>query len=464
MTIMFFRPLFLRLLTVIAFISLFFCCIKTNTDNNTTTNPQNVQPQSTSVGTPNGNPVSKSIGPSGGSIMSEDGIAELVIPANALAATTTITIQPITNNCPGGRPTAYRFTPDKLHFDQPVTLKFHYTDDDLKSTVADLMGIAFQDSACAWYRFKDFTNDPINKVISVSTNHFTDYSQFYILHIDPVSATLKTGLSIDVHVTIVYSDDAEQIASGGSSDPNVLPIVDFENAKYNWSINQGLTDQDYGKFVGDATSNVVTYQAPGAVPKSGNPVAVAAHIDLGGTTFHGKKFNDTAVTAHIKIVDKNTNPSFDVSVIVEIIKTSAVYNDKYNDSASFTVDVKDTGVALSNFMNYPPSVTPPSGSSGNTTAQWTPDPTGVTNITGGQALRGGTNIPNTPDTIAILFVNQGITPIWTVTDQLGPVTSGGEPVIGAPASFLFGMADTVQHIRYNNGGTFTMYVTITPKP
>jgi len=458
---MFFRPLSLLFCAILA-TGIFAGCKKINSITNPQ-NPQTVQPETTPVGTPNGTTVSKSIGPSGGSIISDDGVAELIIPANALGTNTAISIQPITNNCPGGGPGAYRFTPDKLHFDQPVTIKFHYTDDDLKSTIADLMGIAFQDSTGAWYRFKDFTNDPGNKVISVSTNHFTDYSQFYILRITPQSATLKTGLSLGVQVNIVYSDDAEQIASGGSGDPSVLPIVDDNNATYSWSINQGHTDQDYGKFLGDATGNMVAYQAPAAVPTSGNPVAVAAHVNLGGTTFHGKKFNDTALVANIRIVDKNINSSFDVSVILQIMKTSDVYNDKYLDSASFTVDVNENGATLSNFLNYPPSVTPPSGSAGNTSAQWTPDATGITNITGGTAYHTVTAIPNTPDTIAMLFVNQGITPIWTVTDQFGPATSGGDPVVGAPASFLFGMADSVQHIYFTNGGTLSMFFTITPK-
>src|ERR1043165_10961 len=127
------RALFLRLLFVISFSGLLFCCMKTNTSSNNNNNnnpppsPQDVKPEPTAVGTPVGNLVSQTIGPNGGTIVSDDSVAELIIPANALGANTDIGIQSITNNCPGGAPNAYRFTPNGLHFDQLVTIKFHYT-------------------------------------------------------------------------------------------------------------------------------------------------------------------------------------------------------------------------------------------------------------------------------------------------------------------------------------------------
>ena len=64
------------------------------------------------IGTPTGTAVSKSIGPSGGSLLSADGRIELIIPSGALSANTNIVIQPVTNNCPGVgeslRPSAQR--------------------------------------------------------------------------------------------------------------------------------------------------------------------------------------------------------------------------------------------------------------------------------------------------------------------------------------------------------------------
>src|SRR5690242_11076041 len=92
--------------------------------NNNNTNPL----QSTPVGTPVGNATSKVIGPSVGTVTTDDGIISLVFPANAVSTNTTITIQPITNNCPGGNLLAYRFGPNGSKFNQPVSLQIHYPD------------------------------------------------------------------------------------------------------------------------------------------------------------------------------------------------------------------------------------------------------------------------------------------------------------------------------------------------
>lgn len=96
----------------------------------------------TAVGTPVGALTSKTIGNSGGSLVSADGNAELIFPAGALSNNTDISIQAITNNAPNGVANAYRFLPEGITFLQPVTLKFHYTADDLAATLGDLMGIA----------------------------------------------------------------------------------------------------------------------------------------------------------------------------------------------------------------------------------------------------------------------------------------------------------------------------------
>ena len=87
-------------------------------------------PTPTETGTPVGSAATKNIGSSGGTIISTDGKIELDIPAGALTGNTDITIQAITNNAPNGISNAYRFSPDKLKFSNPVTLKLHYTSDE----------------------------------------------------------------------------------------------------------------------------------------------------------------------------------------------------------------------------------------------------------------------------------------------------------------------------------------------
>ena len=76
-------------------------CIKTGiSDSNS--NPRNLKPEVEPAGTTTSDPVSQVIGSGGGSISSTDGNIELIVPAGALDSNTTITMQPITNTCPGG--------------------------------------------------------------------------------------------------------------------------------------------------------------------------------------------------------------------------------------------------------------------------------------------------------------------------------------------------------------------------
>src|SRR5258708_3260287 len=94
-------------LTVITFFILVMTCLpgckKTTTSapNNNPLPSGNGDPAVTSVGSPLGTPVSKSIGSAGGIVVSDDGQMQIDIPAGALALNTHITIQRVTNEMPG---------------------------------------------------------------------------------------------------------------------------------------------------------------------------------------------------------------------------------------------------------------------------------------------------------------------------------------------------------------------------
>jgi len=93
-------------------------------------------PEATAVGVPTGDPVSVTIGPEGGTLVSADAILTLVIPADAVSTPTEFGIEPITNNCPASIGGAYRLTPDGATFATPVELHFTYTDEDTIGTVS----------------------------------------------------------------------------------------------------------------------------------------------------------------------------------------------------------------------------------------------------------------------------------------------------------------------------------------
>src|SRR3954468_13164170 len=90
----------------------------------------NTKGVATALGTPVGSPSTATIATTGGSLMSPGGRLEITIPPNALSAATTISIQPVTNETPGGTGVGFSLTPNGLQFNQPVTLRFHYTSAD----------------------------------------------------------------------------------------------------------------------------------------------------------------------------------------------------------------------------------------------------------------------------------------------------------------------------------------------
>ena len=111
-------------------------------------------PTVTPVGIPVGPAVTASIAAGGGSLSSSDGMVQLTVPAGAVSAATTFSIQPILNFCPGGQAMAYRLSPDGIAFTKPVSLTFSYSD----SLVVDekFVALAYQGGDNTWFARRKF--------------------------------------------------------------------------------------------------------------------------------------------------------------------------------------------------------------------------------------------------------------------------------------------------------------------
>jgi hypothetical protein len=457
---------------------LIYSCKKTNSSSSSGSTQNTVHPEPTAVGTRTGDSVTVSVGAAGGSVKSADGMVELDIPAGALSTNTIISVQPITNNCPGAGLEAYRFGPNGLHFNQPVTLKIHYTDAELQSTLADLMGIAFQDSSGIWYRFKNFSNDSVQKVLTVSIKHFTDYAEFYMLHINPDYATLAVGKSLNMQAEVFYSDDDEVVALPGSALPpdiDVDPIIVYKPSQSIWAVNSGISDQDYGSITAGQGTLAATYQAPAAVPTSGNPVAVSATIDMGGMVFHGKKFNKTTLVSNVMIVGKKR------SYLIQIVLTmhgsdvtgTTAFGADYTDNASFNFDILTAAsgldtIRLYNFVNQPPTVSPTVGMDGQFTYTYAPDTYGMMNIVGGDGDALPTYGPGQVfigNAIQLRPIHTGtFYPRWDITGPNSPPSHvNGTATEGVPLTIDFYEKDQVQVIdpMINGVSGFLLY-TISP--
>lgn len=431
---------------------LLYGCRKSQSGSSTYKAP-NLPPAATGVGTPTGSPVTMTIGPAGGTIFSVDGRVELNFPANALAANTDITIQPVTNTAPNGAGLSYHFMPDGAKFGVPVKLTFHYTTSDANGTDPFLFYIAFQDSTGIWQAdFKNRAVDTIGKTASLSISHFSFWSMGSELNLFAFPPQVTEKQTSDVGVVIV--NDQGDLTPNGTGEfglsalPAVTPIPN--QAISNWSINgvPGGNAQN-GTLSGSGSGEI--YTAPATINKERMVQASAAiSTDVKGWN-KGKQVlqtNKFIVFTDIDLLPKKL--SFSVLVTFEIDKTSNIYNDVYTDSARFQVDVDHGTVTASNFSNYAPNVTPPSGTVGLQEAVWTSDGIGLTNITGSLGyLIGG-------DTIVVALQHTAaVEPYWTVTNIAdgSSYSFGGDEVPGYPSAVVFVAKDSAQSGRYNNGGT-----------
>jgi len=226
-------------------------------------------PLITAVGSPEGAPVSKQIGAGGGSLASADGRVKVDIPAGALSGDQTITIQPITNTLAFGFGLSYRITPHNILFQKPVTIRFSYTDAEIKNTVPELLAIGYQQTDGSWKAMGGVQVDKNNKTASVSTTHFSDWGFFPLVYLQPTDARVTTGAELDMTVMCVTAeaDKVPEIDGTIINAPFVMP--EYYIVKWNYS----------GAGVLDATGAHAYYKAPSKVPAA-NPEAVSVQIKM----------------------------------------------------------------------------------------------------------------------------------------------------------------------------------------
>lgn len=312
-------------------------------------NNNNNKPQPTPIGAPTGTKTSKLIPKTGGSITSADGKLEIDFPNGALANDDTISIQPITNNCPGGIQLAYRLGPDGTKFNQPVTLKFHYDDSVLKLTLPGLMGVAFQDSSGTWNLMNSSSNDTVNHIISAAIQHFSDWTEMDEASIEPGQGSLKVNQKISLRVSQSIPDEQTY----NTAQPLVTPD---NGATITWSVN-GVTNgnSQYGTITNGPYTNgndYVIYTAPATAPPGNkNPVLIAAEIKGNFIDYSTKPYQ------HVnKIILYSRIYIFDGGYHVELSFEADSVNQSgglwtLKDKGSFDVVLADGEGAVKNIQN-----------------------------------------------------------------------------------------------------------------
>jgi hypothetical protein len=360
-------------------IAITFCC--SEEDQDTPNTPVEYEAAITPVGTPEGDPITKTIGTGGGSIASPDGIVELVIPAGALPANTDITIQPVTNESPGGIGLAYDLLPDGTTFNKPATLTFHYTDEDVNGSNPLFLYIAYQDVDRTWVSdFKNQSLDTIAKTISLDITHFTIFSEGTDFpRIFASKKVLRPGetSALAMMETFVIQDSKGELHTEGYAVPAEMIS--------NWRIHIG------GEGTLNGSGTLVTYHAPNRI-SSKRTVTISAHVNVAITTFvNGKKITIHGLDPQIELTLEPIPPrKYEISIDHVDSLISPFYGNKtiaipvYRDQAKFELELKFVNdvveVTVSPIQNGPPTVTPATKEYAGTTFIWIPDPIGMTNI------------------------------------------------------------------------------------
>lgn len=238
---------------------------------------------------------SATIGAGGGVLTSTDGRLSIQVPAGAFTENQQVKIQAITDENPLGKEKAYRIEPHDVEFQQPVTLVFHYEDEDHALSMPEALAIAYQDENRIWQAVGGVVVNKNNKTVAVTTTHFSDWSFFESFQLVPsansvpVNGTVQLELwsAADLFIPLVPNEQT--------------PIGEEENLTATFIKKWNLAG------AGNLQSNgaKATYKAPGTVPNAPNPVAISVDLDFK----NGKRL---IVVTHIQII--NDDGEIEVSV------------------------------------------------------------------------------------------------------------------------------------------------------
>jgi len=396
----------------------------------------------TAVGTPIGTPVTKTIGAAGGTISSTDGRIDLIIPPGALSTGVAITIQPITNECPGGLGAGYDFLPNGTKFSTPATFIFHYADSDVNGTDPDLIYYATQDSTKAWDVDIEKDVDTVGKTISFDVHHFTGRGFLAGLTIRPLGGKFDYQQGDKSTLRLVqYAKDSELAGdpqSTGDDDlPPILPITKPIPPQQitSWTVIGGSQN---GTISGSGQE--VNYTAPAKISTEKTiQVSVTVKKTIASKSRKHVMISFAQKTLFIRLKLHPPVLSFSVQIDDTISRTSQVYPDRYHDGASFQVDIKGDSVTLSKIVNQAPTVTPPFGSgSDGTTAKWIPDSIGITNITGANLAFAYDTTSGNKNVTIYFDQSATVTPSWSINSPIyGKYTVDSAPVPGFPVYLIF---------------------------
>lgn len=418
------------------------------------TNPDSGAPATpaTDVGVPIGQAVSAVIGAAGGELTSADGRLTVVVPAGAFATDQTVSIQEITNEAHGAKGPAFRILPEGLHTPVPMTLRFHYSDQELLGTALEFLSVAYQDEAGRWRTDAEPTLDTAAGTLSVQTTHFSDWSKVAGAQLFPSQATVQVGQTLQLQVVDCQREDYEDpdsgiVIPGVWNTCQVSPLDAY--ASSHWAVN-GV--EGGGGAVGtviaqaDPWAGKATYTAPATKPTP-NVVSVSVQHSL---PFHGFQL----LVANITIEDAASSCNgfrmmneFAADVSFDAFTMSGsgehrTYSGAHSGRIVGTLSKINTGPSVDLWMTYFNPITGGQVSINDTHVYTPPSGDGYTETTvGGGAPHDGFDVPSF---IALkVYYDTCTFDLWASYSVDGTVThngSGASSVIGVGGLYLYGQA------------------------
>lgn len=419
-----------------------------NTGNNAVTDyPKDPNAIKTPVGTPTGTATTQNVDASGGTVLSADGILHVIIPAGALSSPTNISIQPITNELPDKIYNGYSLTPDGQQFQKPITLEFHYRNQDLDTIDAGGLTVAFQLSDDTWEAYLDPVIDTIRKTITVQTKHFTDWNILFSNKLSPEYDSVQVGKTLEItHKTSVQDS---------SGDPELAPPTQFIThscyASDIWTVNdipQG--NSEFGTITNPTEGeSVATFFAPGEVPNP-STVTVRKIWKLLGIT-HIKLI----LSSRIKILPETQSYHVKLSYNHELDESGSYWN--WTDQGSFDVVIKGLTGTVEKISNANAGMRLDSNTT-TCTYSLISSPEGPINIVDSNTV----GVNPFSNTVTIVFSN--LSSIHYIQDPIfGYICPGGTPAqLGGgygppfPSYIQFTMSDQTQNIDIGAGFTMTV--------
>jgi hypothetical protein len=302
--------------------------------------------------------VSLVIGNEGGQLTSSDGFVTVEIPAGAISNATTITIQAIENFAPGGRGNAYRFGPEGLQSDEPMTIRFHYNDETIAGTLARLGSISYQAEDHMWRVYNSPELDETKKTIAVQTKHFSDWSNVYGIQLMPHTAIINVNESVELQLQRcefeVLTEEGELVpilSLQGHCD--IAPLEAF--TADHWSAN-GIEggDGDVGAILpdNDLSSGKAVYTAPEFSPAA-NPVAVSVQVwDIDNPEDVVTLVSNISIVQTLRCVSLRTAEELDFDVSFEQFDWTASGGDQFSGA---TYEGHESGQLIGKMQNIVPS-------------------------------------------------------------------------------------------------------------